>query len=117
MTGGGTPSLEEAYRVHAHAVFRRARKILGNAHEAEEIVQDLFESLADDGAPLRQAISLTAWFYTATTNRCLNRIRDDRNRVRLLLARTEPSSKATPSADDTLTLRQLLARVPDELAT
>ena len=35
-------ALAEAYRRHAGAVFAMARRVLGNAEQAEEVVQDVF---------------------------------------------------------------------------
>jgi len=116
VTGADSPGLDQAYRAHAPAVFRRARRILGSAHEAEEIVQELFEALAVDPDSLARTASLTGWFYTTTTNRCINRIRDKNNRIRLLRENMEPIGPQGSSVEDAIVLRQLLSGLPGDLA-
>jgi RNA polymerase sigma factor (sigma-70 family) len=115
MAGAASPELETAYRAHAPAVFRRARRILGDAHEAEEIVQEVFEALAVDAGSLARAASPAGWFYASTTNRCINRLRDAKNRLRLLHDHA-PSRATAASAEDSAVLRELLGRLPEELA-
>ena len=113
---GAAFDLDRVYRAHAPVVFRRARRILGSAAEAEDIVSELFEALATDATSLVHASSPAGWFYTSTTNRCLNRIRHGQNRLRLLRGHAQEPPKAEPSAEDTALLRELLARLPEELA-
>src|SRR6266699_1871973 len=110
MTRAGSSGLEHTYRSHAPAVFRRARRILGDPHEAEEVVQELFAALVVDSESLARAQSPTAWFYTTTTNRCINRLRDHRNRARLLATHIRPTTASqAPSAEDAVVLADLLA--------
>src|SRR5688572_26052095 len=72
------------YQRHAPAVFRRARQILGNAADAREIVQDVFLSLFEAPHQFRGKSSLSTFLYSATTHACLNRVRNQRNRERLI---------------------------------
>lgn len=116
MTGVETTDLGEAYRAHAPAVFRRARTILGSAAEAEEVVQELFESLAAAPHALQHTESPAAWFYTTTTNRCINRLRDQNNRLRLIRDRIEPPQVRASAVEDAVVLRELLSRLPEQLA-
>lgn len=115
MAGAGPTELENAYRAHAPSVFRRARRILGDRHEAEEIVQEIFEALAVDAESLGRADSPVGWFYASTTNRCINRLRDAKNRLRLLKEHA-PEPAAAPSSETSAVLRELLQRLPEELA-
>ncbi|HTU57371.1 MAG TPA: sigma-70 family RNA polymerase sigma factor, partial [Polyangiales bacterium] len=59
------------------------------------------------------------FFYGVVTHACLNRIRDRKNRRRLLELHTasvpRPASLAA-AADQALQLRELLERVPEQLA-
>jgi RNA polymerase sigma factor (sigma-70 family) len=97
-------------------VFRRARQILGDRHEAEEIVQELFAALIAEPQMLMRASSPAAWFYTTTTNRCINRLRDRRNRARLLALHAPSPAAAPASAEDAAVLGDVLAGLPDDLA-
>lgn len=108
----------ELYRRHAPTVFRRARQILGNSADAHEVVQDLFLSLFENPAQYAQASSLTTFLYAATTNACLNRLRNQKNRMRLLAEHApalEPTSSSL-SAEQLLGLQRALFELPEEQA-
>ncbi|HEX6243433.1 MAG TPA: sigma-70 family RNA polymerase sigma factor [Polyangiales bacterium] len=109
--------LELLYRRHGPTVFRRAQRLLRNDAEAHELVQDLFLSLLDRPAQLTERSSMTSWFYAATTHACLNRLRNQRNRARILAQRgSEPSTAHELSPDDAALLHDALARLPANLA-
>ncbi len=110
--------IEAAYRLHAHHVLRRATRLLGDVREAEEVVHDVFVSLLDRPEQFAGRSSLATWLYSATTHRCLNRLRDARTRRRLeaegLVALAHPAAPAP--ADDVARLRRLLVGLPEALA-
>jgi len=112
-----TADVENAYRTHGHHVLRRATRILGNEGDAREVLQEVFLSLLAQPTQFAGTSSLTTWLYSATTHACLNRLRNERTRARLLEARG-PSAPASsePSPEDALEVRRLLARLPEELA-
>lgn len=112
-----TRTLEESYRRHGPTVLRRAARLLGDEDAAWEVVHDVFLALLDCPEQFQERSSLSTWLYSATTHRCLNRLRDGRTRQRSLA--TEPIvALASSGADpETLTeLRRVLARLPPELA-
>ncbi len=109
-------TLEAAYRTHGPVVLRRARSILGNDADAREVVQELFASLLARPEQFSGAGSLMAFLYRATTNLCLNRLRNARNRLRLLEERGPPERSRAPQAENRAVLRQCLARLPEEQA-
>ena len=86
------PELALIYQRYAPIVFRRARQILGNEVDAGEVVQDVFLSLLERPEQYGGRSSITTFLYRMTTNACLARLRDERNRERLLCAlnREEP---------------------------
>jgi RNA polymerase sigma-70 factor (ECF subfamily) len=112
-----TFSLDRVYREHGHVVLRRARQLLGSRAEAEDALHEVFLSLARQPQQFTGG-SITAWLYRATTNHCLNRLRDARNRGRLLEREVEPAeARTTATAPELeLTMRALVARLPDEVA-
>lgn len=63
---------------------RRARAILGNDAEANEVLQDVFASLVSAPQQLEGVKSPMAFLYSATTHRCLNVIRNSKRRLQLL---------------------------------
>lgn len=114
-----SPAIGELYRRHAHVVLRRARRLLGDEEEAREVLHDLFAKLVAHPEQLDDARrSVTGWFYVATTHACLARLRDGKNRTRLIAERLAPAlpRRQEARAEDLTLARQLLARLPDELA-
>ncbi len=112
-------TLDAIYRRHAPSVFRRARRLLGSDADAHEVVQDLFLSLLEHPEQYEGRSSLTTFLYSATTHAALNRIRNQKNRARLLSEHT----RATPMDQDFRTtpeqlthLYGLLCRMPEPLA-
>ncbi len=110
--------LETLYRAYGPTVLRRARAILRNETEAQEVLQDLFTGFAANPGPLLQAQSTVGFLYQATTHRCLNTMRNRRNRLRLIDARA--CELAPPKVDGTPELRTLahevLLQLDDESA-
>lgn len=115
----GTLDVGALYQSHGHVVLRRARQILGNEAEAEEALQEVFISLVKRPDQFQGRSALSTFLYGMTTNLCLNRIRNRKNRQRLLDVHVKPmteQSKPSPAEKMTL-LRQLLVKVePPELA-
>lgn len=109
--------VERLYRSHGHLVLRRARRLLGDEHDAREVLHDIFAALLAASAPLRSDAPPTTWLYAATTHACLNRLRNHRTRARLLSGElSEHRGRAAPSAEAGVVVRDLLERVPDDLA-
>jgi len=107
------------YRSHGHLVLRRARQILGNDAEAEEALQEVFTSLLKNPGQFEGRSAASTFLYGMTTHHCLNRIRNRKNRQRLLDVHVKPVAEASkPSPAEKMTLlRQLLVKVePPELA-
>jgi RNA polymerase sigma-70 factor (ECF subfamily) len=110
------PNLEQLYRLHAPAAFRRARRMLGDEADAHEVVQDVFVSLLQQPEQYAGRSSLATYLYSAVTHACLNRIRGRRTRERLSARATLPPAGAEPiDAERRLVLhevlRELLAQV------
>lgn len=107
-------SIDQLYREHGHVVLRRARAILRSDAEARDCVQDIFIGLVQRPEQLDGIERITAWLYRATTSYCLNKIRDQRGRRRLLDA-LSPASTVAASADAIAQVRSLLHRLPEPL--
>ena len=75
-------------------------------------------SLLDNPAQFGGKSSLATWLYSATTHLCLNRLRNGRNRGRLTAESADslPAPSPPAPADDIAALRDLLARLPRDLA-
>lgn len=108
-------TLEAAYRTHGPSVLRRARRILGSEADAREVLQDVFVSLVARPQQFEGRSSLMTFLYRATTNRCLNHIRDTTTRRRLLEQRGD-GDRADPGPEPRAIVRDLLERLPDDEA-
>jgi RNA polymerase sigma-70 factor (ECF subfamily) len=110
-------SLEALYVSHGPAVLRRARQLLGDESDAQEVLHDVFTSLLQEPGQFKGLSSPMTFLYRMTTNAALGRLRQRRTRERLLAAhhagRAEP---AHPSPEALAELRVRLLSLPDELA-
>jgi RNA polymerase sigma-70 factor, ECF subfamily len=109
----------DSYQRYGPALVRKARRLLANEADALDVVQALFIDLLQKG---RTEVDLP-YLYHAVTRRCLNWLRDERNRARLL-AQEQPTLQGAPRiSPDTQVLGlgalALLAQRldPDVLAT
>lgn len=108
---------DEWYRKHAAGALRRALRLLGSEADAAEVVQDLFVSLFERPEQYRGG-DMTAFMYRAVTHACLNLMRDQRNRYRLMLehGRDAPSDDPGLHPEWALTARAVLEDMPEPLA-
>jgi RNA polymerase sigma-70 factor (ECF subfamily) len=110
-------SLEQLYLSHGPAVLHRARQLLGDEAEAQEVLHDVFTSLLQDPTQFAGLSSAMTFLYRMTTNAALGRLRSRRTRARLLAqsyaGRTEPTQ---PSPEGLVELRAWLLGLPEELA-
>lgn len=104
----------DSYTRYGPALLRKARRLLRNEEDARDAVQSLFLELLQDA----QKPTDLPYLYRVLTHRCLNLLRDERNRARLL-ARESPALRGVVRiAPDALalgvdTLRRLSLRVDE----
>ena len=60
--------------------------------------------------------AITTWLYSATTHLCLNKIRNRKNRLRLVDTHVSKNDTAPARAEQLAEVRALLARLPEDLA-
>lgn len=106
----------ELYRSHGPSVLRRARQILGREDASHDVLQEIFVSLLTEPQQFAGQSSVLTWLYSVTTHKCLNRMRNERTRERILDQRGKSLDEAhDPDTDNTLVVREFLAQLPDEL--
>jgi len=110
--------VEALYRSYGHSVLRRARQILASDDEAGEVLQEIFVGLVARPQQFAQRSSPSTFLYTVTTHACLARLRDRKNRLRLLDEQVKPwASELDPrTADAAVLVRAVLAQLPDDEA-
>lgn len=90
----------DSYRRYGPALLRKARRLLRNEEDARDAVQTLFLELLQDG---NKPTDLP-YLYRMLTHRCLNLLRDERNRARLLERETPALRGPARIAPDALAL-------------
>jgi RNA polymerase sigma-70 factor, ECF subfamily len=107
-------ALGTLYTRYGRSVFRRARTILGDEDAAKDAVQEVFLRVMREDDSIASAENTLAWLYRATTNLCLNRLRDNKRR-REIMSEWIPENRASGDADARFAVRQILEQVPEEL--
>lgn len=110
--------VEAMYRNYGHSVLRRARQILASDDDAGEVLQEIFAGLVARPSQFDGRSAASTFLYAATTHACLQRLRDRRNRSRLLDEQVKPwSTDVDPRSPEVVAMvRAELARLPDEEA-
>jgi RNA polymerase sigma-70 factor (ECF subfamily) len=103
----------QLYDRFSRPLYATALRILSNAAEAEDIVQDVFLALWEKAAAFEPARgSAFAWAVTLTRNRAIDRVRMRKRRSELLAettaedAGTQPSDAGLHSADELVSKEQ-----------
>ena len=108
--------LEEFYRQHAPAIYRRCRHILGV--DAEDAVQEVFLRVAANLDKAPRSTEAGFWIHRIATNYCLNEVRATRRRP-TVQATPSPADRGDCTADVIVArdfVRHLLSRAPDQVA-
>ena len=113
---GGAPSIEDLYRKYGPSVLRRARALLGDEQAARDAMQEVFVRALKSKVKFHEGVSPMTWLYRVTTNYCLNALRNQGRRLRVLSSQPAAETTERAGAEDLIAVKELLARVPDELA-
>jgi len=94
------------YDHHSGLLFSIAVKILNDAGEAEDVLQEVFMQIWDKADSYNPVLGKpTSWLVTLARNRAIDRIRASQRRSRLLEQAAEEASVITddsPSANETM---------------
>lgn len=118
---GDLAAFEELYRAHAGKLFSVACRLLGNAADAEDLLQEIFLSAHRKLEGFRGESALGTWLYRLATNHCLDHLRSRAARMNQVTDALddEPSMANVGSrglAEQTVTkmdLERALARLPE----
>jgi RNA polymerase sigma factor (sigma-70 family) len=110
---------EEAFAAlvarYAPLVLGVGRRVLGDAHEAEDVLQATFLVLARDPATIRRPAALAAWLHETARRLALRCRRSAARRRRREASPTSPASCRHANPLDELTARELLDIVDEEV--
>lgn len=112
---GDLPAFRELLRAHKTRVFSLALRILGNSADAEEVAQDVFLRLHGALAQIATGEHLKHWLLRAVSHRCIDRLRSQGSRPRLVPMAALPEG-AQPTAveeGDHLAIAQIHRLLPE----
>ena len=75
LQAGDAETFDALFRQYFQKVFRQATHLLGNAAEAEEVVQEVFLAIYEKAHTFRGEAAFTTWLYRLTTNAAFSRLR------------------------------------------
>ena len=122
---GDLAAFETIYRTHAGRLYSVAYRMLGNATDAEDMLQDVFLSAHRKLDSFRGDSALGTWLYRLATNLCLDHLRSRAARTGQLTSALddEPALADTGSrklAERTVArmdLERALAQLPEGCRT
>jgi RNA polymerase sigma-70 factor (ECF subfamily) len=74
-------SFDEFFREHFGKVYGLLYRVTGNAHDAEDLSQELFLKLSQRQPPPWESEVTAGWLWKAATHTALNALRGDRRRT------------------------------------
>src|SRR5688572_22409898 len=117
---GDAAAFEELYRAHAGRLYNLVFRMVGSAHEAEDLLQEVFLNAYRKLGSFRGDSTLGTWLYRMAVNQCLDFLRGRQAKM----ARTtgsldeegadEPAAFApiVPSAVSRIDLERAIAQLP-----
>lgn len=107
-TGMNPNRLEETVRKHENTLYRTALAVLGDAHEAQDAVQDTFVRYLEKAPEFDSPEHEKAWLIRVTVNGCRSRLRSPWRKRRTELSEGLPA----PEPEEKAVLEAVLALPP-----
>lgn len=102
MDAATLPPVTELYRQHHARALAIARRIVGDADDAEDVVQDVFVRLAMRPSSYDGRSACSTWLHRVLVNSSINWLRARRRRERLRHEPQEPLSPEEGAAGEEL---------------
>ena len=118
LRAGDMKALEELYDRHSPLLYSMVVRIVGHAHDAEEVLQDTWLQVwkrSESYDPSRGAVA--AWLLTLARSRAIDRLRSRASRRRVEQAAEAEPGAAAEEASVSAEQRQMHASVTGALAT
>jgi RNA polymerase sigma-70 factor (ECF subfamily) len=118
---GDLGAFEELYRLHAGRLYSVALRLVGNAADAEDLLQEIFLAAHRKLDTFRGESALGTWLYRLATNLCLDHLRSRSGRSRQVTDALDDEAglmdtSSVTLAEQTVTrmdLERALARLPE----
>jgi RNA polymerase sigma-70 factor, ECF subfamily len=119
---GDAAAFEELYRRHAARLYNLAHRMLGNAADAEDLLQETFLLAHRKLDGFKGESALSTWLYRLATNLCLDLLRSRAGKARQLTDPLDERHGAEPAGAhdrrgelivDRLNLERAILELPD----
>jgi RNA polymerase sigma-70 factor (ECF subfamily) len=118
---GDLGAFEELYRAHAGRLYSLAYRMLGNAADAEDLLQEIFLSAHRKLDSFRGDAALGTWLYRLATNQVLDHVRSRAARAGQLTDGLDDASALADAAGhrladraiDRIDLERAMAELPE----
>jgi RNA polymerase sigma-70 factor (ECF subfamily) len=118
---GDLGAFEELYKAHAGRLYSLACRMLGNATDAEDLLQEIFLSAHRKLESFRGEAALGTWLYRLATNQILDHVRSRAARAGQLTDGLDDASvlpdagghRLADRAIDRIDLERALRELPD----
>ena len=98
---GDVEAFESIYRTHAPQIFALCRRMIGDEHEARDLVQDVFVRAWQRLPTFRGQSALATWMHRLAVNVVLEQMRSSRRDVaRFIDDADHDSFSARPTSPD-----------------
>ena len=116
IAGGEREALAELYQRTRSAVYGVALSYLKNAHDAQDLTQDVYVQVWDCAEPYRLTGSPMGWLLAVCRNLCLMRLRREERHAALSEEEWDaiPARECGLDADERALLQGALASLTDE---
>ena len=116
VAGGDRDALAELYQRTRAAVYGLALSYLKNAHDAQDLTQDVYVQVWDCAGQYRSTGSPMGWLLTVCRNLCLMRLRREERHAALSEEEWDaiPTQECGLDADERILLQYALAALSDE---
>ena len=116
IAGGEREALAELYQRTRSAVYGLALSYLKNAHDAQDLTQDVYVQVWDCAEQYRPTGSPMGWLLTVCRNLCLMRMRREERHAALSEEEWDaiPTQECGLDVDERALLQGALARLADE---
>ena len=116
VAGGDRDALAALYQRTRAAVYGLALSYLKNAHDAQDLTQDVYVQVWDCAEQYRSAGSPMGWLLTVCRNLCLMRLRREERHAALSEEEWDaiPAQECGLNADERTLLQGALASLADE---
>lgn len=100
VSRGDSKSFEELIERYSRKAYGLAFRLVGNAEDAEEALQDVFTQVHRKAGEFQGKSQFSSWLYRVTVNSCLMKLRKRKQE------KAQPLEDVLPSYRNTMSLRQ-----------